>query len=208
MVVAHAFVSGALGSASERPLAPVGGIETVRPEIFDGAHYVALGHLHRPQFIEAPHIRYSGSLLAFGFDEAGSEKSMSLIDINAAGRTKIEIIPFKPLHAVRVVTGKHADLLLAEPSDDFVKAVLTDDAPVIDAMKRLRAVFPNACELTYRRDEHAPEIKSLAGRSVKVADPIEVISDFLGVIRNDPITETEQAVIASAFRAIQTEEAA
>lgn len=206
IVVAHAFVSGAQGSSRERPLARVGGIETVRPEVFDGAHYVALGHLHRPQFIDAPHIRYSGSPLAFGFDEADSAKSMCLIEIDSIGDATVEVIPFKPLRGVRVLTGKHADLLLTEPSEDFVKVVLTDDAPVIDAMKRLRTVFPNACDLVYRRDERAPEIKSLEGRSAGVVDPMEVISDFLNVIRNEPITEKEQAVITSAFHAMQTAE--
>lgn len=70
VVVAHAFVEGGAGSESERPLARVGGIETVRPEVFAGAHYVALGHLHRPQSVGAKSIRYAGSPLAFGFDEA------------------------------------------------------------------------------------------------------------------------------------------
>ena len=49
VVVAHAFVSGGEPSEGERPLARVGGIETVPAAVFEGAHYVALGHLHRPQ---------------------------------------------------------------------------------------------------------------------------------------------------------------
>ena len=38
----------------------------------------ALGHLHRAQSAGAPHIRYAGSPLAFGFDEERQEKSMVL----------------------------------------------------------------------------------------------------------------------------------
>jgi DNA repair protein SbcD/Mre11 len=49
VIIAHGFVAGAMGTEGERPLARVGGIETVDPAIFAGAHYVALGHLHRPQ---------------------------------------------------------------------------------------------------------------------------------------------------------------
>lgn len=199
VIVAHAFVAGADGSDSERPLARVGGVETVRPDVFNGAHYVALGHLHRPQFVGVPHLRYSGSPLAFGFDEADAAKSMSLVEIDANGKTTVEDIPFKPLRGVRILKGKHAELLLAKPSDDFVKAVLTDETPVIDAMKRLRAVFPNACDLTYQREERAPEIKSLTGTGARVADPIEVISDFLNFIRNEPMTDSEQAIVAPAL---------
>jgi len=203
VIVAHAFVAGADGSDSERPLARVGGVETVRPDVFEGAHYVALGHLHRPQFVGVPHLRYSGSPLAFGFDEADAAKSMSLVEIDAAGETTIENIPFKPLRGVRILTGKHAELLLAEPSEDFVKVVLTDETPVIDAMKRLRAVFPNACDLTYQPEERAPEIKSLARSGTKVADPIGVIGDFLNFIRNEPMTDSERAIVAPALHLAQ-----
>lgn len=206
VVVAHAFVSGAHGSQSERPLARVGGVETVRPEIFAGAHYVALGHLHRPQFVGLPTVRYSGSPLAFGFDEAGAAKSMSLVDIDAVGRVRIEEIAFAPLHGVRVLRGRHAELLCAEPSADFVKAVLTDDTPVIDGMKRLRAVFPNACDLTYERDERAPEIKSLGDVPARVADPVEVIGDFLQFVRDDGLSGREADVVATALHDIRRRE--
>lgn len=203
VIVAHAFVAGASGSDSERPLARVGGIETVGPETFDGASYVALGHLHRPQSIGAPHIRYSGSPLAFGFDEAGAPKSMSLVVIDAAGAVTVAEIPFKPIRGIRVLRGKHAELLLSKPSDDFIKAVLTDETPVIDGMKRLRTVFPNACDMTYARNERAPETKSLDGRRTKVANPIEVIGDFLGLLRDTPTSEAELKVVTAALNDIQ-----
>ncbi|MGD9924409.1 MAG: exonuclease SbcCD subunit D [Pseudorhodoplanes sp.] len=203
VIVAHAFVLGAHGSDSERPIVRVGGVETVRPEIFDGAHYVALGHLHRPQYVGAPHIRYSGSPLAFGFDEADVAKSMSLVEIDGAGSVTVETIPFEPLRRVRILRGKHAELLLTEPSTDFVKVVLTDDVPIIDGMKRLRTVFPNACSLTYERDEHVLELKSLDARATKVVDPLDVIGDFLELVRDERTTEEELKVVASALHDIR-----
>ncbi len=197
VVVSHAFVSGASSSESERPLTRVGGIETVSSAVFEGAHYVALGHLHRPQSVGASHIRYSGSPLAFGFDESECQKSMSLVEIDAVGQATIESIPFEPIRQVRVLKGRHAELLLADRSDDFIKAVLTDDAPVIDGMKRIRDVFPNACELVYERNERAPEVKSLAGRALAVANPVEVIGDFLEHVREEGFSENELEVVAS-----------
>ena len=75
IIVAHAFVTGASVGETERPLTRIaGGIETVPAELFSGATYVALGHIHRPQTAGAPHIRYSGAPLAFGFDEEGNRK--------------------------------------------------------------------------------------------------------------------------------------
>ena len=56
VVVAHAFVHGGNVSSCERPLSRlVGGIETVSADVFSGAHYVALGHLHKPQAVGADH---------------------------------------------------------------------------------------------------------------------------------------------------------
>lgn len=199
VVVSHAFVVGASGTNSERPLTRVGGIETVSSAVFDGANYVALGHLHRPQSVEASHIRYSGSPLAFGFDEADCQKSMSLVEIDAAGKATIETIPFKPTRNVRVLRGRHAELLEAAPSEDFIKIVLTDDAPVIDAMKRIREVFLNACELVYERDEREPEIRSLGGRAFALANPVDVLSDFLEHVRGERLSEAELVVVASAL---------
>ncbi|MEH6695006.1 MAG: exonuclease SbcCD subunit D C-terminal domain-containing protein [Hyphomonas sp.] len=206
VIVAHAFVTGGSVSDSERSLTRVGGIETVRTSAFDGAHYVALGHLHRPQSVGAEHIRYSGSPLAFGFDEADSEKSMSLIELDAAGQASVEVLPFKPVRRARVLRGKHAELLLSDPSGDFIKAVLTDDAPVIDGMKRLREVFPNACELVYSRDGRPLEVKSADGQSVAAAEPVDVVRSFLTEVSLEAITDSEQEVVAASLTRLRQKE--
>jgi exonuclease SbcD len=200
VVTAHAFVAGGVAGETERPLARVGGIETVSPAVFEGAHYVALGHLHRPQEAGAPHIRYAGAPLAFGFDEAGAEKSISLVDLDGEGRAHVETIPLRPIRGVRVMRGRHAGILAAEPSEDFVRAVLTDEAPVIDGMKRLREVFPNACELVYEAHARAPETKSAAG-TARPASPIELLGDFLEAVRGAGLTEAEARVAAEALEA-------
>lgn len=206
IIVAHAFVTGGSVSESERSLTRVGGIETVRASAFDGAHYVALGHLHRPQSVSADHIRYSGSPLAFGFDEADSEKSMSLIEIDATGQVSVEVVAFKPIRRARVLRGKHAELMLSDPSSDFIKAELTDDAPVIDGMKRLRDVFPNACELVYVRNERPLETKSAEGSAVTVAEPVDVVRNFLGEVGLEDISDAEQGVVAASLMRLRRRE--
>ena len=178
----------------------------VGSSVFDGAHYVALGHLHRPQTAGAPHICYSGSPLAYGFDEEGHEKSMSLVELDGDGRVTVEKIPFAPRRRVRVLRGRHADLRLNDPSDDFIKAILTDGAPVIDGMKRLREVFPNACDLTYERYERAPETKSLSTQNTKAVNPVEVIGDFLETVRGTPTSEDELNVIESNLHELRQKE--
>lgn len=207
VVIAHGFVAGGGGSESERSLTRVGGIENVSISVFEGANYVALGHLHKPQNIDAERIRYAGSPLAFGFDESDGEKSMTLVDLLADGSLKTKIIPLTPIRSVRTLTGKLADLLEVPTSDDFIKIVLTDEGQMIDAMKRVREVFPNAAHLTYDRFERAPEVKSLDGFVPALDDPRNVISSFLEHVRDHGPDKHENGLIESVLSDIHEREA-
>lgn len=208
VVVAHAFVAGGLASDSERPIARLGGVETVSPKVFEGAHYVALGHLHRLQKVGGPHIRYAGAPLAFGFDEGGAARGMSLVDLAADGAATITAVPFAPLRAVRTLRGTLEELLATLPSEDFIRAVLTDETRRIDPMRRLREVFPNACELSYARLDRAPEAKSRAAASAGAADPLAVIDDFLAVVRGSGLEGREREIVAGALHTLPEEEVA
>lgn len=207
VVVAHGFVEGGGESDSERSLTRVGGIETVPINVFKGAHYVALGHLHKPQTVEAGRIRYSGSPLAFGFDESDDEKSMTLVDLSVDGSLEMKVIPLQPIRPVRTLRGKLADLLEVPSSDDFIKIVLTDEGQMIDAMKRVRQIFPNAAQLTYDRYENAPEIKSLGGSVSALDDPRKVISSFLEHVRDQGPDKQENSLIEAVVADIYEQEA-
>lgn len=201
VVTAHAWVSGASPSESERSLGrTVGGVETVSASLFQGAHYVALGHLHRPQNIEADHIRYSGSPLAFGFDESDTEKSMSLIDIDKSGAITLNEIAFKPIRKVRSLRGKLSDLLASgTASDDFVKVVLTDEVRLIDPMKQMRDLYPNASALSYERDETTHDVEITDSVTAALTKPSEVIDEFLTHVRGVAASEPEAAIIGASL---------
>lgn len=206
IVVAHAFVDGASTSDSERPLSRVvGGIETVPAETFEGAHYVALGHLHRPQAVGAPHVRYSGAPLAFGFDEEGQEKSFTLVEMDATGAVEIKALSILPARGVRTIRGKLADLLAApRPSDDFMRVILTDDAPQIDPMKRLREIYPNAVQLGYERERRPADARQEAQGAAET--PRQIVSDFLGFVRDEPLSDSEALLVETELAALALED--
>lgn len=204
VVVSHAFVAGGAVGETERALTRVGGIETVPSETFDGADYVALGHLHKPQEVGSHNIRYSGSPLAFGFDEAESEKSMTVVDLKGE-RIEIRTVPFHPIRQVRSLTGSFSDLLAGTPSVDFIQAILTDEVPLIDPMKRLRETYPNACHLAYARQARAPETKALGGQRTAVT-PIEMVGDFLKFVRDAEPDDRELTIVADKLHTAISEE--
>jgi exonuclease SbcD len=214
VVSAHVFVTGGNPSENERSLARVvGGIETVPPELFEGIHYVALGHLHRPQAIGInERIRYCGSPLAFGFDEEGNNKSMALVNLDRDGSSKIRLVPFQPLRQVRTLRGRLDDLIAkvgtAARPQDFVKIVLTDSERRIDPMKRIRDVYPNACSLTYERDEARVRLKSTVPSRLAVTDPARLIADFLDSTRGCPPSDAEKAIIDKELAAMAQQQVA
>ncbi|MGE0294503.1 MAG: exonuclease SbcCD subunit D [Hyphomonadaceae bacterium] len=200
VLVAHTFVTNAVASESERPIS-LGGVDTVRPEAFSGAHYVALGHLHRPQFTGQPHIRYSGSPLAFSFDEAGSTKSMCLVELRADGAVACDLLPFTPLRRVRTLRGLFADLLtqaIANPSDDFLEIVLADQGAIVDAMGRLRQHYPNALRMRLETIETKSATAPSGGVGIAV-DPMAVVEEFFVHVRASPLHDDERAIVQRAL---------
>ena len=149
VLVAHAFVAGGLESESERPLS-IGGVDRVERETLESFSYVALGHLHRPQSASA-RARYSGSLMKYSFAEAAGTRSVNLVQLDGAGACHVEAIELRPRRDVRMVRGTLAELLQGPRTDDYLEVTLTDRGPVLDAMGRLREVYPNV--LHHRRAE-------------------------------------------------------
>lgn len=208
VVVAHAFVVGAASSESERNLARVvGGLETVSADIFEGASYVALGHLHRPQIVGGGHIRYSGSPLAFGFDEHDHEKSMSLVTIDGEGVSTVSELPFTPKRRVRILRGKLDELLATgQLSEDFVKIILTNDGRLIDPMKQLRTLYPNASALTYERLEQECESNEMESAVTALSRPENVVSAFLRHVRGDPQSDEEDRLLKQELTELKAAE--
>lgn len=69
ILMSHAHMQGGETSDSERSII-VGNEEALSTALFDDViDYVALGHLHKPQKVGQPHIRYSGSPIPLSFSE-------------------------------------------------------------------------------------------------------------------------------------------
>lgn len=149
VAIAHSFLTGGETSDSERPLT-VGGTGNVSVDRFSGFDYVALGHLHRPQEVTGG-VRYSGSLLKYSFSEAGQEKSVTLVEMDAAGRCRTELFPLTPKRDMRIVEGAFETLLqgpgAGESREDYLLVRLSDKKAILDPMGRLREVYPNVLHL-------------------------------------------------------------
>jgi exonuclease SbcD len=95
----HLTAIGAARSQSERDI-HIGNLGAVSSDCFEGFAYTALGHIHKPQALDAAGtIRYSGSPIPLSFSEAGVDKEFRVLDVKDAAITQqVQPIPlFRPL---------------------------------------------------------------------------------------------------------------
>ena len=139
VLVAHQFVTGAERSESEEN---VGGLDNVDASVFEKFDYVALGHIHKPQNVAKDadgtvRVRYSGTPLKYSLSEATHAKSVTVVELGAAGNAggavaatavagdlfagfgmraalQLREVPLKPLHDVREIRGTFAELVSPE----------------------------------------------------------------------------------------------
>src|SRR5260370_27017322 len=107
----HLYVSGSQTSGSEREI-HVAQPYAVSPQRFPAsAHYIGLGHLHRPQEVMAPSpCRYAGSPLQLDFGEQGQEKRVVLIEAHTGKSARLESIPLSSGRRLRAVAGTLEEL--------------------------------------------------------------------------------------------------
>ena len=173
ILLAHAFVTGAKTSESEQIV--VGTVDAVPAEVFSSFDYVALGHLHRPQTL-GDRVRYAGSVLAYSFSEVDQPKSVTLLEIGEA--LAVRTLPLHPLREMREVKGTLAALLDMPYSEDYVRAVVTDEDVPPDARITLQCVFPNLMRFAVENASTAHEEEIAFTESVIQRDPLSLFAEF------------------------------
>jgi exonuclease SbcD len=149
-------------------------------------HYAALGHLHGCQTL-APHLRYSGSPLAYSFSEETHRKSMWLVDLAADGSVTAERTYCPQPRPLACLRGTLEELLtdgrFAPHEQSWVQATLTDRARPAEPMERLRRRFPHALQLLFDpEDPEADAPQSYAAR-VSGRSDLEIAEGFLRHVR-------------------------
>lgn len=209
VVAAHALVTGGQVCESERDLR-VGGIGDAPASALGGFSYLALGHLHGRQAVRAPDgaaAGYCGSPLAFSFSEKDHIKSVTLAEIDGAGRVRTEYLPVPVPRPLREVRGRLDELLaragtdLADLAGAWVKAVLTDQARPAAPMERLREKWPHTLVLDFAPAGGLRGPEADLRRLARAASPMEVCELFVGYAGGAPADEALRAVLQEAVEA-------
>lgn len=203
VVLAHAFVVGGLAAGSERSIA-VGGVEAVSADVFAGIDYVALGHLHRSQLVDE-RIRYSGSPLPYSFTEAGQDKGVWLVDLDAVGGVAATRLTLPTIRRLVSVRGQLAEILDTDPdlADAYLSVELTDEVRPVDPMRRLREVFPNTLVATWSGDRALPPPVHSRHAAPGAGDDEQLVLDFLRAACGRSPSPGERALVDDALTALR-----
>jgi len=178
LVLGHLHIAGARLGTGERSLhvRDVYGLEAER--LPSGAQYIGLGHLHRPQEIQAPAPAfYAGSLIELDFGEREQDKRVLIVEAEPGRPASVESVPLSAGRRLRDVEGTLDQLarFADEAGSDYLRVGVHVDGPVPGVAEQVKQLLPGALEvrLIYERAELRPE---LAGRAT--LEPVELFSEF------------------------------
>ncbi|MCJ2376366.1 exonuclease SbcCD subunit D [Vibrio sp. ZSDZ34] len=206
VLISHCFIDGAEPSESERTLS-IGGADRVSFQHFSDFDYVALGHLHQPQYRGKEHIRYCGSIMKYSFSEQYHNKAVTLVELDEEGVQSTQL-PLKAPHDMRVVEGYLQDILEQGKSDvnahDYLMVRLLDQHAILDPMEKLRKVYPNTLHL----EKPGMLVDSERGTSsTRLArDEVDMFKDFFNEIQGQPLSDEQTSMVQTVIAELRKAE--
>ena len=211
VLITHQFVTGAERSESEE--ISVGGTDNVDVSVFEGFDYVALGHLHRPQWVGSEHIRYCGTPLKYSFSEAKDHKSVSVVEIGAPGEVSVRTVPLIPKREMTELRGSYEALTLksfyegTSYRDDYVRVILTDETDIPDAFAKLRVIYRNLMKLEYDNRRTRNSGFAAEAADVEAKSPLQLFAEFYAQQNGSELTDEQSEFLRTKIERIWEGEA-
>ncbi|MGN1055206.1 MAG: exonuclease subunit SbcD [Comamonas sp.] len=185
----HLTTVGASSNESVREIY-VGALEAFPTAAFPPADYIALGHIHQPQKVGGlEHIRYSGSPIALGFDEARQTKSMLLVELDAQGLHSVTPLPTPVVQSLAAVRGNLASLpaelqaIASQGTPEYsvwLEVTVQDDDYLPDLAPRIESMIQDlplqVLRIKRQRGADRASLVAEAGESLDALSPQEVFA--------------------------------
>ncbi len=211
VLVSHQFYTGTKGEAGspstcDSEVISVGGIENVDVSCVEDFDYVALGHLHGPQNVVSPHIRYCGTLLKYSVSESGHEKTLTVVTLGDKGEEPlIELMPLHPLRDVKKKTGKLMEIIEQAQEDergDYISVTLTDEVDPYKPKEQLEKVFDHILEVRVDNKRTRTKLSELDEELI-MKDPMENFADFYQEMQGRALQEEEYQMMYQIFEQVK-----
>jgi len=204
VLVSHQFYTkaGITAVRSESELTPVGGLDAVDAGLIEHFDYVALGHLHGSQNVGSENIRYSGSPVKYSFSEWLHEKTVTIVELGKKGDLTVSTRPIVPIHDMREIKGE-LDVLMSDEvikladANDYIRAVLTDEDEIIDAVGKLRSVYPNLMSLVFENSKTAIDAGAVSAdiETVENLSPYDLFCEFFLEMQGSAMSPEQDKIV-------------
>ena len=204
VLVSHQFYTkaGITAVRSESELTPVGGLDAVDVGLIEHFDYVALGHLHGSQSVGSENIHYCGSPVKYSFSEWLHEKTVTIVELDKKGELKVNTRPITPIHDMREIKGK-LDVLMSDEvinladANDYIRAVVTDEDEIIDAVGKLRSVYPNLMGLVFENSKTAIDVGAISADidTVENLSPYDLFCEFFLEMQGSAMSPEQDAIV-------------
>lgn len=214
IIMVHQFVTAGnvKPERTESEVLSLGGIENVDVSNFKSFDYVAIGHVHRPQKIGRDTARYAGTILKYSFSEINHNKSIPIIDIKEKGNITINLLPLKPLRDMREIKGPIEELIKEENYkkgnlEDYIKAIITNEEPVYDAIGKIKKIYPNTLKLEIQNSKtiNKNEEQNINLEELKKKSELELFSDFYKLQNNLDLNEKQKEIVKNIISEVKHE---
>ena len=214
MATGHLTTVGASSNESVREIY-VGSLDAFPTAAFPPVDYIALGHIHKPQKVGGlNHIRYCGSPIPLGFDEARQQKEMLLVDLDASGLTAVTALHVPRFQALISVSGNLATLAAAisaaaaEGSADqpaWLEVTVAEDDYLTDLPARIGAMTQGLpVEVLRVRRQRANAAATLTAEALATLDELSPGDVFERRLALEDLTPELQQALEARFREVVT----
>lgn len=208
----HLTTVGASSGESVREIY-VGALEAFPTAAFPPADYIALGHIHRPQKVGGlEHIRYCGSPIPLGFDEARQQKEMLLVDVDSAGLKAVTVLPVPRFQALVAVSGNLASLAGAigaaaaagsRECPAWLEVTVAEDDYLADLPARIEALTAGwPVEVLRIRRQRGNAAARLAPEASETLDELSPHDVFARRLQQEELGEELRQALNERYRAI------
>jgi exonuclease SbcD len=210
----HLTTVGASSNESVREIY-VGSLEAFPTAAFPPVDYVALGHIHKPQKVGGlNHIRYCGSPIPLGFDEARQQKEVLLVDMGADGLRAVTALAVPRFQALVSVSGNLLELATAigaaaaegtHEKPVWLEVTVAEDDYLADLPARIEALTQGlSVEVLRVRRLRANTAASLAGELSETLDELSPHDVFARRLALEELTPELQQALNQRYRAVVT----
>jgi len=188
----------------------IGALAQVKADVFpECIDYLALGHLHVPQTVGGSDvIRYCGSPLPIGFNEAEKQKSVVVVEFGE-NDPQVKNIPVPCFQELKVLRGDWSTIstgineLKAEGSNAWLEIIYEGDEISGNLQERLDEIVAGSSLEILRTKNNRVIERALAGMNPEeTLDDLDVADVFQRCLQAHDVPKEQQVSLLSAYREI------